>query len=91
MCAALQALGGEPLELHAIDEVDAIMELGQDSNHPLFVERQKRLRNNEFFRDCLATSTVTLKVSDWSGLLSGASPAYVITSGFEVRLWVAML
>jgi len=82
VCAAFQALDGDPLELHAVDEVDALMELGQDSNHPLVVERQKRLRNEEFFRDCLATSTVTLKVRDWSGFLSNtrSSPAEVIHS-----------
>ncbi len=79
------------MELHAVDEVDALMELGQDRDHALVVERENRLRNNEFFRDCLATSTVTLKVSDWSGFLSGASPANVIIFGFDERMWVAML
>ena len=93
MCAAVQALDGDPLELHAVDEVDALMELGQDRSHALVVEREQRLRNNEFFRDCLATGTVTLKVRDWFTFcpIPPRAPQRSFTHGIELWLWVALL
>ena len=62
MGAARQALEGETLELHAIDGVDAFVEGQEDTGGSRHAELEYRLRGNEFFRDCLATSTVTLKV-----------------------------
>ena len=60
---SFQALQGEVLEVHAVDGVDALNDAGQAMDDGLYAQMEDRLRGNEFFRDCLATSTVTLKVS----------------------------
>ena len=57
---ACQALEGEALELHAVDGVDPLPDDYMDDSK--LAELEVRLRGNEFFRDCLATKTVTLKV-----------------------------
>jgi hypothetical protein len=58
--AACQALDGEELELQAVDGVDPLRDDYTDDSN--LAELEGRLRGNEFFRDCLATRTVTLKV-----------------------------
>ena len=57
---ACQALDGEELELQAMDGVDPLRDDYADESN--LAELEGRLRGNEFFRDCLATRTVTLKV-----------------------------